>query len=225
MRGLVKKTSKQIKLLGLLVILILTFLFAFNVTYSYFTATANVAGNIEFANLDVRFAYRSNNVDTLVDSDTLTVYPSASTGTIARGSTIYLATEDGDDIQYLAFNSSIDSTSSYIRYRINAYKVEDGTVDTSENFGQYFEFQGSIDVTRRIQIVGGETNAIYYIEEEVAGNVTRVFASSIKLLETAPVSLLNSQINLTITFEAVQSENQAYLAIFNDGWGYLESWT
>lgn len=220
-----KKQSKQIKLLGLMVILILTFLFAFNVTFAYFTASADVAGEIDFANLDVRFAYRTNNVDTIVNSDTLTVYPSASTGSITRGSTIYLATEDGADIQYLAFHTSSDSTSSYIRYRINAYKVVNDTIDKSENFGQYFEFQGNIDVTRQVHTVSGETNAIYYIEEAVAGNVSRVFASSIKLLETAPVTLLNSQINLTITFEAVQSQNQAYLALFNDGWGYLESWT
>ena len=219
-----KKQSKQIKLLGLMVILILTLLFSFNVTFSYFTASADVAGEIDFANLDVRFAYRSNHVDTVIDSDTLTVYPSASTGSITRGSTIYLATEYGADIQYLAFHTSSDSTSSYIRYRINAYKVVNDTIDKSENFGQYFEFQGNIDVTRQVHTVSEETNAIYYIKEAVAGNVSRVFASSIKLLETAPVTLLNSQINLTITFEAVQSQNQAYLALFNDGWGYLESW-
>ena len=224
MRSGVKNTSKQIKLLGLLVILTLIFLFAFNVTYAYFTASKRVTGNIQFSNLDIRFAYRSNNVDTIVNTDTLTIYPSESTGVISRGGTIYLATESGADIQYLAFSSTSDSTPSYIRYRINAYKVINETIDDSVNYGQYFEFQGGNFVTRRILTVGNETNAIYYIEEEVAGNVRRVFASSIKLLETAPVALLNSQINLSITFEAVQSENQAYLSVFNDGWGYLESW-
>lgn len=219
-----KNTSKQIKLLGLLVILTLIFLFAFNVTYAYFTASKRVTGNIQFSNLDIRFAYRSNNVDTIVDTDTLKIYPSDSTGVISRGGTIYLATESGADIQYLAFSSTSDSTPSYIRYRINAYKVINETIDESVNYGQYFEFQGGNFVTRRVLTVGNETNAIYYIEEEVAGNVRRVFASSIKLLETAPVALLNSRINLSITFEAVQSENQAYLSVFNDGWGYLESW-
>lgn len=78
-----KRTGKQVKLLGILVILTLIFLFAFNVTYSYFTATDRVVGNIEFSNLDVRFAYRSNNVDTVVDSESLSVIPSASSGTIS----------------------------------------------------------------------------------------------------------------------------------------------
>ena len=220
-----KRTGKQVKLLGILVILTLIFLFAFNVTYSYFTATDRVVGNIEFSNLDVRFAYRSNNVDTVVDSESLSVIASASSGTISRGSTFNLALTDGTDISYLAFNSSSDSCSSYIRYRINAYKVVNGVEDTSVNYGQYFQFEGGLDIIREIKTVAGETNAIYFVSEAVAGNTRRVFADSITLLDTAPVTMLNSQIKITITFEAVQSANQAFTAVFNDGWGYLESWT
>ncbi len=220
-----KYTGKHIKILGLIVILTLIFLFAFNVTYSYFSAIDRVTGNIVFSNLNVRFAYRSNNVDTVVNDTSLTIIPSASSGTISRGSTFNLALSDGTEISYLAFNSSSDSCASYIRYRINAYKVNDGVEDTSINYGQYFQFEGSLDVVREIRTVAGETNAIYYIKESVSANSRRVFASSITLLESAPVSILNSQLKLTITFEAVQSANKAFTVVFDDGWGYLNTWT
>ncbi len=223
-----KSTSKQIKLLGLMIILILSFLFAFNVTYAYFSASHRVTGNIYFADLNVRFAYSASGSITVLDEGetTLSIRP-ATNAPISRGSSFNLALADGTAITYLAFNSSPDSCASYIRYRIDAYVVENGVEDTSVNYGQYFEFSGTgsnIDTEREVKTVAGVTNAIYFIQTTVNSG-TRTFASSITLLDTAPIDILNSQIKLTITFEAVQAANQAYLSVFNDGWGYSDSWT
>lgn len=222
-----KIKNKEIKIVGLFVILALIFLFAFNVTYSYFTSSYQVTGNINFSNLNVRFAYTtvsSPAAPIVVDEATLTIRPSDSSGTIARGTTFQLALDNGTDLSYLAFNASNDSCSSYIRFRINAYKVEDSNIDNTINYGQYFEIDGN-GFTSSLQTVNNVTNTIYYMTNELNADQTVVFATGIKLLEEAPVELLNSQVRLYIEFEAVQSANQAYLSVFNDGWGYSANWS
>lgn len=222
-----KIKNKEIKIVGLLVVLALIFLFTFNVTYSYFTASHQVTGDITFSNLNVRFAYTivSSPASPIVVNDaTLSVRPSDSSGTIARGTTFELALEDGTDLEYLAFNASSDSCSSYIRFRINAYKVVEGNLDNTINFGQYFEIEGN-GFTSSLQTVDGVTNTIYYMNNTISADQNLIFATGITLLENAPVELLNSQVRLYIEFEAVQSANQAYLAVFNDGWGYSAYWS
>lgn len=221
-----KAEKKTAKIIGYVIILALVFLCAFNITYSYFTATDQATGTLRFGNLNVRFAYGygSGSVE-VVDSDTLTVFPNASSVNIGDSFTLLL--ENGTDVSYLAFNSSSDSTSSYIRFRINAYKQNDGVLDLSTNYGQYFDFAGrnSSDIMRSVRTNGGETNAIYYVRSALATNSTMVFATGITLLSNAPISILNSELKITISFEAVQQANEAFRSVFNDGWGYHSSWT
>ncbi len=222
-----KIKNKEIKIISLFVVLALIFLFSFNITYSYFTSTHQASGDINFSNLNVRFAYTttaSMASPIVVTESTLSVRPSDSSGTISRGTTFQLALEDGTDLSYLAFNASSDSCSSYIRFRINAYQVEDGNIDNTVNYGRYFEISGS-GFTSSSLSVNNVTNTIYYMTNALNANQTVVFATGIKLLEEAPVDLLNSQVRLYIEFEAVQSANQAYLSVFNDGWGYSANWS
>ena len=128
------KASKNSKVLITLVLLALAFFCSFHVTHSYFTATTNESGNINFADLDVRFVSDNmpNGSYTQDNLYTLNLYPVG--GTIARGQEFKLtATENGAAISSLRIKNMANSSTAYVRFWIDAYIVtetisnEDGT--------------------------------------------------------------------------------------------------
>ncbi len=134
-----------------------------------------------------------------------------------------------DTIESLQFRSSANSTSAYIRFRVNAYILNSsGEIINNTNYGQYFRLNyGSAYVTYNTITNNSETNTIYYVTRALPSNTTYTFANSMTLLTNAPAEILNTDVKITITFEAVQASNEAYKSVFNDGWGYLneEYWT
>lgn len=219
-----KLKNKKINIIGFAVIIALVFLCTFNVTYSYFTSIANIEGNLNFGSLDVRFAYYSGGVVTLESGETTMNVIPASDASISRGSTFTFQTPEGDAISYLGFSSN-SSCSSYVALKINAYKLIDGVADTTINYGEYFTFNS---MNNRVVLgdgTGSERSDTYYYRTALIANGFMEFAESMTLSNDAPVDMLNSSIQITITFKAVQQPNQAYLYEFGSEWGYLESWS
>ena len=149
-----KRLSKQTKIVTMLVILTMIFLCAFNITYSYFTAAANLKGETNFKNLKLVFAYWSN-------ESTRTAVPSGNsvqlitTASLIRESVSKLKTS-ADDTSYLyslGLISDYSSCSAYVRFWVEAYIVEeiDGNVyfvDTKGNLlnanGEYVDSNGNV---------------------------------------------------------------------------------
>ena len=97
--------------------------------------------------------------------------------------------------------------------------------DTTTNYGEYFTLNSA---NNRIVLgngTGSQRDDVYYYTTAITANGFVEFAESMTLSNDAPVDLLNSSIEITITFKAVQQPNQAYLYEFGSEWGYLESWS
>lgn len=225
---MIKRQRQEFKIVGLCVIIALFFLCTFNVTYSYFTAVASINGQMDFYNLNVKYGYREkvDGVNNAVEDSTLIVSPNKDV--IARGENFELL-YDNIAVDYLYFLINANSCDCYIRFTLDAYKVRsNNTLDTSVNYGQYFEIGNKTAVfTKKIVTNSNITKAVYYMNNTLTagdyGNTYR-FCDSITLLNNAPVDMLNGELRLTITFKAVQAANEAYKSVFNDGWGYLDSW-
>ena len=219
-----KLKDKKISIIGVIVIIALVFLCTFNITYAYFTSVANIEGNLNFGSLDVRFAYYDGNVTAFEDGvTTMTIFP-ASNSSISRGSTFTFQTQEGKPITYLGFNST-SSCTSYVALKVNAYKLINGEADTATNYGKYFTLNS---VNNRIVLgngTGSQRDDVYYYKTELTSNGFMEFAESMTLSNDAPIELLNSSLEITITFKAVQQPNEAFKYAFGSEWGYLESWS
>ena len=221
-----KQITRATKIIGVSIILVLVFLCAFNITYSYFTARAKIEGQIKFGALDVKITYLT------IDNETYQYEEGQTTVTvnvlggqpISRDGEFKMASPDGKEIRFLAFSGS--GTTSYVRFWVNAYKKSGETFDTTTNFGRYFTPVVSSNVfTSALKTVGGVTNKVYYVTNAIGTTGYVGFAESIKLGADAPTELLDADVKITITFEAVQTSNQAYLSVFGDDWGYSSSWS
>ncbi|MBQ8615091.1 MAG: hypothetical protein IJ415_00800 [Clostridia bacterium] len=242
------KASKNSKLLITLVLLALAFFCSFNVTYSYFTATAKESGSLTFSDLDVRFIYMDASDSTLPSGEytqdnlyTINLYPVG--GTISRGQEFQLsATENGSAISNLAIRNMTNSTTAYVRFWIDAYIVtstttnEDGTInyslDTSTNYGKYFFLvnpqEGSID---RGSCNSGATEGswCHYLMGPIysygkpsstytLGNT--LIMKDISETDAVPPAVLGSQLKITISLQAVQTAHEAFKTEFDDAKGY-----
>lgn len=223
---MIKRQRKEFHIIGLCVIIVLLFLCVFNVTYSYFTAQASVNGTQSFYNLNIKFGYNDGSYND-VSGNTLVV--TADKNTISRDEAFGLKVGDAA-VRYLYFSVANGSCNSYVRYMLDAYKVDDlGNPISTVNYGQYFNIipdssaASNTISNRQIVTNNGVTNAVYYMYNALTSNINR-FCDKIKLLDSAPVDMLDGNLKLTITFVAVQRDNEAFQSVFNDGWGYLNSW-
>ena len=225
-----KQTTKQAKLLGLIVIFTMIVLCLTNVVHAYFSAINQVSGEITFGGNSVRFAYTYSTASTgYVDDDILVVYPVYSAGAeLKRGDSFGLQIVNGGtttNINKLSLNAQ--GGSSYVRLWINAYIVKNSVLDTSVNYGQYFEFTNiyASAFETKIVDVNNETRKMYYLKSPISSGVLTEICTGLTLLTTAPVEMLDKSFNITINFDSVQVENQAFKAVFDDGWGYCSSWS
>lgn len=229
-----KIRSKNLNILAIVLALGLLCLSVFHITFSYFTVMKSVTGTSNFATMTFNCGYMtSDGKETWVSDDAILLYPVKSDGNsvvldnsqLIRGQSFRLGGLNySDEIDFADIQTdTLDSTCNvYVRFWIDAFVVENGVVNESENYGEYFivgldywEFEENTFLTRI-----GDT---YFYEEEVSPSVM-VYFNALKLSESAPTEMLNETLRLFVTFEAVQATNQAYKSVFNDDRGYLSSW-
>ena len=237
------KVSKNAKVLISLVLLVLAFCCSFNITNSYFTASSNRSGTLQFSDLNVKFLAMDDDFNIVDESSTITLYPMASA--IIRGQAFSLsltAGSDQDAIGRIAIRNTTNSISAYVRFWIDAYIMTDsatGAVDTTTNYGEYFLLNpGNTNSVR-----GGSANAnategdwCYYVKNVMnpfvvgggAQNTTVYLGNTLELSSSASDevfdALVGNQIKISINLEAVQSANSAYSSAFNDEKGYYSTW-
>ena len=238
-----KKKSYDIKIYLALIALALIFLLGINVTFAYFSAKSELNGSSEMSNLEFVWATATQ---TYEEGKEVSITPNTTNGVISRGTTFgfYIENIESDD-EVVDENNMYGllakpyTANSYIRVWVDAYEVIDSETLTlgDENFGRYFQIQFTdydpagitrYESTERSD--GNQTNIITYFtfeadDEYKVNNILLLFISGIKLLENAPLQILDKDIKLTLNFEAVQSENGAYLSVFNDWKGYSSSWS
>ena len=229
-----KQRTISYKLLLTLVLLIIAVLCVTNVTYSYFTSTSNTNGQVSFSDLNVRFVYREKEDSSLMPSDSSTIQLYSASGPIQREVPFQFAlTSGGTAIEYLRIQNMLGSCECYVRFWIDAYVVKNGVVNTSVNYGKYFFLANETHYTRTNSSV--ENSWCYFFTESMTASATSsrtlgntLVLKDISATDTVPVTLLGETLKISISLEAVQKANQAYLSVFGDAddtRGYLTSWT
>lgn len=222
-----RSSNKELNIVTILVVLAMAFLWIFTFVYAYFTATHTINDNYQFANIDVKFSYTtSSGTSTINNKGTIELQPS----TIVRRGEEFGLTYNSQSISSLGFSIGDDSCTVYIRYWIDAYKYnDDGSLDTSVNYGKYFSPRLMGNSRIYINRTLGENsnsydNNIYYVENVLdIYNPDVMEFDSLVLDVNCDTNLIGSAVKITISFEAVQAANKAYEQEFNDEKGY-PSW-
>ncbi len=226
--------SKGLTILSIFASLTLIFLLAIDVVSAYFTSRSSANGDFTFGKIEVNYSYRTTSGGAIIPVAGNELNLAPDNAQIKRGDTFSfkLLEENGsttETVDSLQFTSSADSSSAYIRFMLDAYIVNSaGEVISDVNYGQYFLIEyGPAYVTHKLVENNGVTNTVYYLTRALPSDTTYIFANRLTLLNSAPLEMLNTDIQITITYKAVQTSNEAYKYVFNDGWGYLdeEFWT
>lgn len=227
-----KQYKAKTNIVATLVLLVLAVLCVTNVTYSYFSSTSAAQGEIVFGDLDVDFVYKgpSDTFYQTKDSATLNLY--SASGAIAVGTSFNLSlTNGGAAIQTLGIQNSNTSCPCYIRFWFDAYVVKNGVVDKTKNYGKYFLLPtGNAYYTNANSSVA--SSWCYYITVPMNANNTLDLGNTLTLSnltnDIVPIDVIGEILQISISFEAVQVANKAYLSVFgssDDTRGYYKSWT
>ena len=224
-----EQSKKQFNILVSLVLLILAVACVVNVSYSYFTSASTTGGSVDLKDLNVEFYYTLNGSDVSKGTDTLELY--SASGTIAREQEFELSlTEGGEAIDDLGIRVASGSCPVYIRLWIDAYIIkQDNSLDTTVNYGKYFLLAQN---NYCVKTNGSVANSnCYFITEEVDSTLPAYLGNTLKLSDLTddevPVNLMGEKLKITISFEAVQAANKAYLSVFgssDDTKGYYKGW-
>lgn len=238
-----KQNNKQLRITYVIMFLVFALMCISNVTYSYFTATSSAEGSLNFENINVEFQYVLNGESTKIEkNDTLEVAPIE--GTIDRGVPFTFAIEDSGT--YKAIDGLIIKNSGcevYVRFWVDAYLKSD-TEHTGINYGKYFFFESSIGYTNEdgVDKSGNKISNCYYVTSKMdtsyfamcgIGNTLTLSdiykydyeSGEEELVAEIPMDIFGEELEIFISFEAVQAANKAFESVFNDERGYYKDWS
>ena len=228
--------SKSRVKLDILITVILLMLAVFSVVgavSSYFSASTHKDGTLNFSKLDVEFAYKDDNgqlrkINNGAELGTLTLYPKVET--VIKNEAFELMVEGAtDSIDSILIMNNENSCSTYVRFWIEAYIVDsDGNLGTT-NYGKYFLLNDSEEYTKDNSSVANAD--CYYIINAIDAENTVDLGNQLKISDlpgdAIPDVLLGTKLKVTISFDAVQSANEAYKDVFggqSDVKGYYTNW-
>jgi len=203
-----RSNTKELNILTAVIVLSLAFLCIFNITYSYFTASSIINGDVGFNNIKVNFYYTTATTNGLVENGNTLVVNSV--GTVTRG-TPFAIQYGGQEFTSIGLKADSSSCAVYIRFWIDAYALNDGVEDTTINYGKYFAlYKGANPATdiKYLPTYDGE-NITYFISGAVSANGVSDTFNKLMLKDDAPNGMLGKNISITIKFEAIQATNGA----------------
>ena len=242
-----KQSKKHLHTFATFVLLVFALLCITRVTYSYFTATAKKSGSMSFSTIDVSFMYYEDvngfNSVTVAkqangQANSLKIVPS--TGTIARGVPFeFNLASSGARIYNLSIQSG--GCDVYVRFWIDAYIKTGNTLGTT-NYGKYFLLEEGASKPYTKQNSSSLSSTCYYgkirLGDDTENGIypTLTLGNTLtlsdlyddmsgELSDAVPVELMGEQLEISISFEAVQAANKAYSSVFNDTKGYYKSWS
>lgn len=225
-----KERFTSSKILTLVIVLMTVFLCLINVTYSYFSAKDNVAGNVNLSQILLEGVYWETEYgDTVLGLGGTEVPMFPATNKINRGSHFKLKKNVDDESSMGAIGYRVTGTTVFVRFWIDAYIVdENGVENKTTNYGEYF-LAGDVDGDEFVEVYGDYTKSndsnTYFVNESVEGDSGDNYAfSALKLVDNAPDDMLGEKLRIYVTFDACQSSNKAFKSVFDDEHGYLESW-
>ena len=230
-----KQKTKSSNILTTFILLILAVLCVTNVTYSYFTAQSKVEDSINFGDLNVRFVYQETSTSSPQSAEPSSIDLFSAEGAIQQNVPFELSLEkEGSPIYKLGINNQSGSCDAYVRFWIDAFVVDEGSTDTT-NYGKYF-FIDDEDLLKEGVITRGQSsvqNSSCYFFTKVLRHSsnrwigTKLILQDVSETDIVPVDLLGHEIQITISLQAVQAANGAYLSVFgadDDTKGYYTGW-
>ena len=136
-------------------------------------------------------------------------------------------------------NGEFDSCSYYLRIWVDAYLIQDETVLNDEdagdiNYGQYFQLvidENEFDKELK-QAVSDKTgtnytwsNYVYFSTVKYDNDSEKELFSKLKVAQDLPYECFNSDVQIIVNFDAVQSENGAFSLAYKDWKGYSSNWS
>jgi len=228
-----KQKSASSKIYAIFIALALLVLLAVNVTFSYFSAQKTVTGSASMGRIQIQWINGSwySGLTNEIQVSAVDKTSGVALENLSRGMEFNLqaATASGGTVNLTNLGLTGTPFKTYARFWVEAYIAGDTT-----NYGQYFELViDSSKVTKQTMqrmedSEAVETNVIYYVNNAISATQQQLsLISGMKLLEDAPMLLLNSTITVTIHLDGVQAYNQAHTKVWNtttDWKGYLSSW-
>lgn len=230
-----KKAEKTSRIFVTLILLVLAFLCAFDVTHSYFAASSKINGDLNFPDLNACFVYwMKDDSSGLKRCETTSLKLVSNESSIMRNEPFTFKIKEteengGKEIDNLGIQIRSGSCYSYIRFWIDAYITGgDGT-----NYGKYFLFANDEGYSNTNS--SSNTSWCYYSTYAVGPSDGSALILGNQLTfsdlnvgtqdeDLIPADVLGEEIEITISFQAVQSKNEAFSQVFNDEKGYYTEW-
>ena len=228
---------KQLKInLNMIISLVLAILAVVSVigyTNSYFTASAQRDGTLNFATMNVRFAYYYK------DGDTTKYYPQnqqekpaktqinlfpAGKAAIQRGVAFNVSpTKEGKAVENLAIHNMDTSCNAFVRFWIDAYVIKDGE-QLDRNYGEFFTLNTTSDV-KLTDSGSARTQSVYCLKEALTVGEYRYIGATLTMSTSAPDNLMGETLRIDICMDSVQADNDVYVSVYNnDDKGYYSGW-
>lgn len=229
-----KQVKNHSKLIVSLILAFIAVVCVCNVAYSYFTTSTNAGSSVALGTLNARFVYKTASNGSLLSKDSTTLELYSASGTIERGVAFDLSlTNGGAAIDSLGIQNRAGSCEAYVRFWIDAYVVTNNVVDKTVNYGKYFKLETSDYYTNQNSSVAGSScyfgiRTLYPDDSSALEIGNSLILEDFSATDKVPVELLGEKLQISITFEAVQKANRAFVHAFGelgDTKGYYTSWS
>ena len=203
-----KIVHKKLNIIGAILMVMVVFLCAFNVTYAYFTARATVEGNLTFYDLNLTFGYVQSNSNQAVSTGqtAFTINPNADN--VLRGQAFGFQLTDGTALKNVSIMSNAKSCNAYVRVKVVAVKMKDATTadDDTTDYGKYITLTTPSTVATNTT---DSTDYWYYVRGQVRTSGTIEIATAATISIDAPADVTNGYLKITLVFDAVQATTAA----------------
>ena len=232
-----KTKTINLKTIVSLVLLMIAVFGAVNISYSYFSSSTSKSGQVSMGDLNVAFIYQAET--SIPNTVTTSVTLSAATETIDRGVAFGLKIWNAQknsflEISYLQISNGSTSTDCYVRFWIEAYVIKSGVADTSIDYGKYFALTRPSTLPSANNFTRATSEPYcYYVEKSLVGGEyislgKELTLQDISASDPVPTKLLGEELQIRISFEAVQKANEAFKSVFKvtatDKKGYYSGW-
>lgn len=146
---------------------------------------------------------------------------------------VYMVKEIAGSVYYIDSQGNyVDDNGNYVNEVGEEISSSDVTIGEIVDYAEFFDLCGLDDdgnpsdserIEKRINAVNNKNYVSYFLIIALTGNSERdIQVNAIRMLPSAPNEILDSDIVIYLTMEAVQASNGAYKLVFNDNYGYYD---
>ena len=145
---------------------------------------------------------------------------------------VYMVKEIAGSVYYIDSQGNyVDDYGKYVNVAGEEISSSDITIGEIVDYAEFFDLceleDGEIlpneRIEKQINAVNDKNYVAYFLIAALAGDSERdIQVNAIRMLPSAPNEILDSDIVIYLTMEAVQASNGAYKIVFNDNYGYYD---